>query len=499
MIKAIEEAIQNIKNDWRPGWRDIISNDGEGKVKDTQTNVTQILILKTKNKGMEYGKELIDSMIPVLNTLVNNINTVNAYFNQIKETFQSEYLSRCVINEKQDGASVLIKYYDPTAINSFAEALKKNNNIVDDRINSLREQIYIIAKDAGNYFEKLKKVNIEEIQTHLIQHSMQLSNEFFSDQKLLEKLSEEKISNENIIEKLRDEYSGQLDKLRLRIKELIKQAALSSIFDSAQIDGTRQDERALLVVLPDLKDDEDFLKQIKKLFIEEAPIVEVVTGGNSNEILLINIKRGAQVREFDNVRIFKEKYDALIATQGDEKANFKIHIEDIRFFPNKVIQGSTLWDSLREIKKDKSIIYGVFKPTEKELRKRAENLQNELMPYMLLAKATGVLLEAEHPETGKNVLCLMKETAIGQEPIILGNTLNESLEIISEEDSKILMRETSIIIKEKYKHISTHDSAIEILKNELNKIQISFNNNPLNPTVKRFKDAGLKAIEILKN
>jgi hypothetical protein len=118
---------------------------------------------------------------------------------------------------------------------------------------------------------------------------------------------------------------------------------------------------------------------------------------------------------------------------------------------------------------------------------------------MLLAKATGVLLDAEHPETGKNVLCLMKETAIGQEPIILGHNLNESLDTIGEEDAKLLIRETSNVLKEKYKHISTHDSAIEAIKSELNKIQVSFNNNPLNPTVKRFKDAGLKAIEILKN
>jgi CO dehydrogenase/acetyl-CoA synthase epsilon subunit len=83
------------------------------------------------------------------------------------------------------------------------------------------------------------------------------------------------------MEKLNKEFDEFLE------KELIKQAALSSIFDSAQIDGTRKDERALLVVLPDLKDDEDFVKQIKKLFTEEASNVEVATGGNSNEILLI--------------------------------------------------------------------------------------------------------------------------------------------------------------------------------------------------------------------
>lgn len=497
-VKALEQAIQNIKSDWRPGFLSNIFNDGEGKIKDTQNNVAQILILKTKNRGMEYGKELIGAMIPVFNNLISNINSVNAYFNQIKDSFQTEYLSRCVVDEKQDGVSVLIKYYDPKAINAFGEALKKNNEIVDERIYELRKQIYLIAKDAGNYFEKLKKVNIDEIQTQLVHHSMQLSNEFFSEQKLLEKISDEKISNENILEKLRDEYSGQLDKLRDKLKELIKQAALSSIFDSAQIDGARKDERALLVVLPDLKDDEDFVKQIKNLFIEEASNVEVSNGGNPNEILLINLKRGAQIREFENVKVFKEKYDALVATQGEEKAYFTMHIEDLSFFPTKVKEDSTLMDSLKEENKHKSIVYGLFKPSDKEKKKRAENMQNELMPYMLLAKATGVLLDAEHPETGKNVLCLMKETAIGQEPIILGHNLNESLDTIKEDDAKLLMRETSNVLKEKYKHISTHDSLIEAIKSELNKIQVSFNNNPLNPTVKRFKEAGLKAIETLK-
>jgi hypothetical protein len=498
-VKVLEQAIQKIKSDWRPGFLSNIFNDGEGKVRDTQNNVAQILILKTKNKGMEYAKELIDAMIPVFNNLISNINSVNAYFNQIKETFQTEFLSRCVLDEKQDGASVLIKYYDPKAINAFGEALKKNNEIVDERISSLRKQIYLIAKDAGNYFEKLKKVNIDEIQTQLVHHSMQLANEFFSDEKLLEKISDEKISNENILEKLRDEYSGQLDKLREKINKLIQQAALSSIFDSAQIDGTRKDERALLVVLPDLKDDEDFVKQIKKLFTEEASNVEVATGGNPNEILLINLKRGAQIREFENVKVFKEKYDALIATQGEEKAYFTMHTEDVHFFPTKVKEGSTLMDSLSEENKHKSIIYGLFKPSEKEIKKRAENMQNELMPYMLLAKATGVLLDAEHPETGKNVLCLMKKDELSEEPLPLGTNLIEALDTIGEEDAKLLMRETSNILKEKYKHISTHDSAIEAIKSELREIQLAFNNNPLNVTVKRFKEAGLKAIEILKN
>jgi len=498
-IKALEQAYLNIKNDWRPGFFNKIFNDHEGKVRDTQNNITQILILKTKNRGMEYGKELIDAMIPLFNNLISNINSVNAYFNQIKELFQSEHYSRCVIDEKQEGASVLIKYYDPKAISAFAEALKKNDEIVDERINSLREQIYLIAKDSGNYFEKLKKVNIDEIQTQLIHHSMQLSNEFFNNPKLLEKISDEKISNENILEKLRDEYSGQLDKLRAKIKHLIKQAALSSIFDISQIDGTRKDERALLVVLPDLKDDEDFVNQIIRIFKEEEANVEVATGGNSNEILLINLKRGAQVREFENVKLFKEKYDALIATQGEEKAYFKIHTEDIKFFPTKVEQGSTLMDALKEENKHKSIVYGVFKSSEKEVKKRIEKMQNELMPFMLLAKVTDILLEAEHPETGKNVLCMMKETLVSTDPVPLGKDLIESIELLSEEDAKLLIRSTSNVLKNNYRHISTHDEIVEKIKNELNKIQVSFNNNPLNATVKRFKEAGLKAIEILKN
>jgi hypothetical protein len=498
-VKILEQSIQQIKNDWRTGFFNSFFNDHEGKVKDTQNNVAQLLILKTKNNGMAYAKELIDSMIPYLNNLINNINTVNAYFNQIKDNFQTEYLSRCVIDEKQEGASVLIKYYDPKAINSFADSLKKNIEVVDERINSLREKIYVIAKDSGNYFEKLKKINVDEIQTELVHHSMNLSNEFFSDTKLLEKISDKKINNHNILEKLRDEYSGHLDKLRLKIKELIKQAALSSIFDSAQIDGTRKDERALLVVLPDLEGDEDFVKSIKKIFAEEASNLEITTGGNSNEVLLISLKRGAQVREFENVKVLKERYDALVATQGEENAYFKIHIEDVKFFPTKVNPDSTTMDSLREVNKHKSIIYGLFKPSEKELKKRMENIQKELLPYMLLSKSIGVLLDAEHPETGKNVLCLMKETVIGTEPIILGKDLNESLDLISEEDAKLLIRTTSNLLKEKYRHINTHDEVVENIKKELGKIQSSFNNNPLNPTVKRFKEAGLKAIEILKN
>ena len=91
----------------------------------------------------------------------------------------------------------------------------------------------------------------------------------------------------------------------------------------------------------------------------------------------------------------------------------------------------------------------------------------------------------------------MKETELGDEPIILGNNLWESLDKLDSELSHLLITKTKEKLSQSYKHVSTHETLKQNIKQELGLIQQSFNNNPLNSTVKRFKESGLKALEIL--
>jgi len=493
-IQALENAIVKIKEDWRPGFLSKIFNDSEGKVKDTQKNVTELLILRTKNRGYLYAQELIDSITPNLSNLLANISAVNGYFNKIKETFQNEHLSRC-LDEEANSASVLIKYYDPKLIRDFASKLSRNNEIINERIAALRDIIYILAKDSGTYFEKLKKANIEDIQESLEKESMALSKTFFADPKLISKISDEKFINQNILQKLKEDYSGDDQALKEKLTLLVNQAALMSKFDLSQKDSdSTTDERATMVIIPENIGDDDFNNKISKLFYDISSHLEIGIGGNQNELLIFNVKRGAQAREFTNVSNLKEKYDSLMASRGIA-AKFVCHIEDVEILPEK--PSEERMDAYKQDNKNKSILYSLFPPSEGEKKKRIQTIQDNALPYLLLGKACGTILDAEHPETGRMVICLMKETELGDEPIILGNNLWESLDKLDSELSHLLITKTKEKLSQSYKHVSTHETLKQNIKQELGLIQQSFNNNPLNSTVKRFKESGLKALEIL--
>jgi hypothetical protein len=497
-IKALEQAILRIKEDWRPGVLNSIFNDDEGKVKDTQKNVTDLLILKTKNIGYVYAQELIDSIVPKLNNLITNVSTINGYFNTIKKTFQNEHLTRCVDDENSGKTAVLIKYYEPEIIKAFAKKLVINEAILNERISALREVIYSIAKDSGNFFEKLKKINVDEIQSLLENESMKLSQIFFSDSKTVAKVSDEKFINQNILQKLKDDFSGEDEKLKEKLTFLVKQAALSSKFDTAQgLDNSSStDERATMVIIPENIGDPNFNDKFSQLLKNISSKCELGIGGNLNEILIFNVKRGAQAREFVNVAYLKERYDALMNMEGDT-ARFVCHIEDLILLPEE--PSEEIMGNLIESNKDQSIIYSLYAPTEEEKKKRSEDAQKASIPFLLLGKASGIVIDAVNKETGKNVLCLMRKTAVGDDPIILGFNLTEALEKLNDENSHILISQTEKRLKENYMHISTHEELIQKIKLELDQLQQSHNNNPFNPIVKKFKESGLKAIEILNN
>ncbi len=504
-IKILEQAIVGIKKDWRTGAISSIFNDNEGKVRDVQKNVTEILIKKTENRAFAYAKELIDSISIKLNVLISNTATVLSYFNELKKKFEKEFSSRCEINSEADKSSVIIKYYDPKKIREFSSLVLQEKDLINERISALRNSIYQQVKGRSNYFESLKKIDLEKITTLLEKDALELTRTFFNNEKEISKISNDKFINQNIIKKLQTEFSGKDNDLKELLKSLVKQAALLSKFDDAmQIDADApQEQRATVIILPELENDDsskDFNDKIKIIFKDIVSAnnghPQIETGGNNNEILIFNIKRGAQARAFASVRYLKDQYTSVMAFKGD-KAKFASHIEDVEIMHKKPTEERM--HALKAENKHKSILYHLFPISTEEQARMNKEFQDNALPFLLIAKAINVVLDAEDPVTGRNILCLMKETALGDEPVPLGNNLPESLNMLDNDTSFLLQSQTENKLKESYMHIRTHDEIIKKIKEELSSVQIMFNNNPLNPVVKRFKDAGLKALEILNN
>ena len=498
-IKIIESELTSMKLDWRKGWINKIFNDSESKVKGTQKGTVEIIQIKTWNRAYLYATELIDAIKLQLNVLYANISFVNGILTDIKKEFSEKFYSRCNDPMSGDKSDVIIKYYDPQKIKNFSVLLSRNKEKLDEKIAYIRNQLYETARNDGSFFEKLKKLNKEILIEEMEKGTIALTNAFFANEAEIKILTDEKFIGENILAKLRDEFSGDDEGLKQKIKELILQASLLARFDKSQQDKDNVESiTSRMVILPDLKGSgaDEFKEKIRNYFADNQPNSEIAFGGNPSEIIIFNIKRGIQVRSFETVSVLKENYSKLMNSAEKRKAKFFCHIENVEILNN--IPSDAEFEKLKSKNLEKSIVYTLLPPTKDEIEKLNLETQNITLPYFLIAKATGLIKQFENPETGLNVLCMTIPSTF-DEVIEFDKTLDTSIQKINTDNATIITNEVLKELRNDYKHIEKQKELIQKMVDEVNEIQNRFDNNPLNVVVKRFKQAGQEAINIINN
>jgi hypothetical protein len=182
----------------------------------------------------------------------------------------------------------------------------------------------------------------------------------------------EKLIGINIIQKLQDEFSGNDEGLKEKLERLVRHAAITNVHRDVEVNNGPKIRSSMFVILPDYDIDPAFLQKIEDLIksLTDEGQIKVSRGGNSNEIVVINLETNLTPRYLQAVYKLKESYDRLMASQQGKVARFETQLEDYKgFIPMNVEECIKL-----------NMLPSLYNPTDKEIteiRKIRKELNGE--------------------------------------------------------------------------------------------------------------------------
>lgn len=355
---------------------------------DYVANLKTKYILMTWKEAYVLANLLIDDLSQALQVTKGYVDNTAAQYNQALEKLQSAVSNRCVSEseEKQSLKGVVIKNYNPDKVQQIQKGAISNEKDNNDRIRLMSAALNgMLNPDKLNFREVYEKMKCGNIVSTLETIGEELANSFFSNQVGRDYIPNyEKLIGVNIIEKLHEEFSGNTDGLRTKLDRLGRHAAITNKHKDDEVNHNTGNpiRSSMFVILPDYDQDIDFLQKIEDIIREccatDGKNVKVSRGGNSNEIVVINLETNLTPRYLQNVYTLKQRYDRLMKSSSASVARFETQLEDYKgFLPASKTECEQL-----------GYLPSLYEPTEEERKFVAKLLSEEQSTTMSGTSAT---------------------------------------------------------------------------------------------------------------
>jgi hypothetical protein len=485
--KAITESevrAREINKEWvEQGYWSKITNKDDERLEKFVNFIIAKFQMQCWIEGYAFGKDLITEICSGVLNLKKTIDETNGMFNDALKIFTDEANSKCNddILDETSKQSIIVKHYNASKVREIASQAIKKRNFLDEQIKALRDSIVNLMGDGDKKFSKLnRQIGLGGIITQLQVEASKLTELFFNNPNNINEIPKyEKLIGENIIKKLKEEYSGNDIGLREKLTDLIQHASVLAKYDEPQKNDGPKVREGLLVVLPEFKEDEKFLKQIKDIFasFQTNENFQFEIGGKENEIVIINIESNITLRYLKSVGVLRNLYNRLINSNRGKVAKFETHLESNMEFPN------------------------LYKLSQAEKEQLEKELQQSAIPYLLLAKAGEIIKPLTNAETGitRLAIVLKDEYGLDSDPIFLDKTLDKSVLLINSENLSVIQNEVKNLLINKFKHIDNQNILIAKIVAEVDEIKGIYSNNSANPIVQSFNNSARKSIEIIKS
>ena len=433
--------------------------------------------LMTWCEAYGFGKELLLEVIGGLQKLRSVLEADAAMLVKAFELFDNEVRSHCNddLLDDADRQNIIIKYYDPHKVRHMALESIRQKDFASGKVRSVREAIVARLGEGEHSFARLlQDVGLEGVISACQQECLQLTELFFRNPENERSIvGYERLIGENILAKLREQYSGNPVGLKDKLEELVRHASVLVKYDETQRNDGPGVREGLLVVLPEYKDDERFYKHVRETFtgISNNENFQLVEGGNSNEIVIINIESNITPRYLQSVGTLRRAYDALMTSSSGEVARFETHLENHGELP-----------SLYKLT--------VEEKTELLARKRAEAL-----PYLLMAWGMELLQPYEEPETGRCRLALVVEDEYGlaADPVLLGKDLENSAATL-DEAAMVALRANVEKKLAAFRHIDRQKEVIARVVDAVNTVKVAHAGSLSDPVFLAFNQAAKNVV-----
>ena len=296
-------------------------------------------IAATRIVAYRYAKELLQEVILELNNMLMGINAFMDELNKINKEVEELANAKCKTNEESSDTD--IKEYDPKNVRAICKLFICDKDKMPALSAEIRKKMVDGLGEDGEHtfanlydktdYETAVNIMLKTCQEHAIHHMEEEA----------QKNPLNKMVGVNIMEKLKTELNTD-EKLEQFVK-LVTQTSRSYVqFNPEEramvIPGNTGKMMSMVQVsLPESSEKTDtFRQKLIDAFVKEIPGFDpkqdIAVNYKTNQIVVISANSGFPLRFLANVKVCKEKYDALVSRQNSKHAfnSMVLHTESFQ-------------------------------------------------------------------------------------------------------------------------------------------------------------------------
>lgn len=443
-LTNISEQIQAINVEWNEiGWlRDAITNASSRVFSKYKTAKCDYCSTATRAEAYAYAKELLQNIIMELNNMLEGILAFKDEMNAINEEVMHQAESKCQTNEEQSDAD--IKKYDAEKVRQTSRQFVGDHEKMASNAASIRSRmVENLGEDGEHTFANLyDKTDYETAINIMLDICQENAIRAMQDAAKADPLN--KMVGVNIMEKLKQELNTD-PKLEAFVKDVIDTSSTYVQFDGYETGkGPKGNTGAMMSMIQlsipqtdektnDFKD--RLIKEFKNQKSDFDEKNDVMVNYRNNQLVVISANSGFPLRFLSNVKVCKEKYDALVTPQNPKSAlnRMVLHTESFS------------------------------EPLPALYEKTKEEIKQEIVKPLMLAYALGIVKEQQNSAGAKFDALLIPDDTFGDQWKELGKGFNGSWDALGDDFSSAELLKKQVKT-EMSKQARTNDQKAELRK-----------------------------------
>jgi len=414
-LTNISEQINAINIEWNEiGWlRDAITNASTRVFSKYKTAKSEYCSTATRAESYAYAKELLQNVIVELNNMLDGILAFKDEMNAINEEVMRQADSKCQTDEQLN--DIDIKKYDAEAVRRISRQFISDREKMSSNAATIRSRmVQNLGEDGEHTFANLyDKTDYETAVGIILEICQENAVRAMEDAADADPLN--KMVGVNILEKLKQELNTE-EKLEKFVKMVSSTSKSYVQFDPKEtamvIPGNTGAMMPMVQVALPPSDEKtnDFKERLIQAFIQNVPGFDrgqdVSENYKENQIVVVSANSGFPLRFLANVKVCKEKYEALVTPQNAK---------------------STLNRMVLHTESFKEELPAIFEEDP-------ETIKMKSVKYLMKAYALGIIKEQQDPTTGaKFDAILMHDETFGDQWKPMGKGFVESWNAVGQD------------------------------------------------------------------
>jgi hypothetical protein len=437
----------------------------------------EMYVYRTRAEGWGFAKSLLMEIIAEVTDLKGEVDRTANTLQQALTKFEVGINARLNDAGGGDMRQHLIRFYDPGQVKAIGRRLVLDE--AEQKTQTSRVRAALVEKigpdlSFARFNQRVSESTFLDVLETVCEDNVRIAH-----QNLVQN-PKERLLGVSIIDKLQGRYGANPQELKSYVSELITRAGNFVALEPLEIHraapgipvGVPTAVSKFTVILPKAPEQAEFSKLLKQSLREaKTGDVEIIESDvRPNEITLVSITNLLPLRYIKPLKFLEEKYRRRINT-GGARARLELHTEgDGNAWPRLYVASSA-------------------------------EVKHEALPYVLLAKALGLIHEGRNPATGASEVLLLTKDADGFDntPVLLGSNFVASADSLDLDNLHTIKTVCSgLLASSAYLHQDRRAEVQRTILAEVEAVKVLQGGNIQDETYRRFLDAGKRAVAILR-